>query len=102
LGGLIRRRKKVEPATLFVGTHDFYHIEIAASDRPNRFSVARHHIDVVPAVPLAQPGEALASVEPGDVIHQLHPGSVPLREDRSDRSAASVPQQHLVGVLQPV
>jgi hypothetical protein len=57
---------------------------------------------VAPAVPLAQPGEALPSIVPGDVIDELNPGAVPLGQYFLNRPRAGVTEQNLVGVLQSI
>src|SRR5690348_4938579 len=57
---------------------------------------------MVPAVALAYPGELLATLQPGDAIHYLNPGRVPLGEHGPDGAGAGVAQYHLVRVLHPV
>ena len=45
--------------------------------------VARDDVEVPPAVALADPGEALAAVDPAQVVHHVHPGAVALGEHRA-------------------
>src|SRR5918992_1821329 len=76
LRGMLGRSHEVEPAALLIGADNLRHIVVPASDETNGLAVPGHQIHMVPAVPLADPGEALAVVEPGEVVYQIHPGAV--------------------------
>jgi hypothetical protein len=102
LDRVLGRRDVVEPAALGIDALHLEHVVVALGDQPHLLPVAGDDVDVVPPVAVAHPGEALAVVQPDDVVHHVHPGAVLLQQDRPHLPRLRVAQHHLVAILQPV
>ena len=81
LRGVRRRGGDVEPAAALVDGVDAEDVVVPRRQQLDLTAVAGHAIGVLPAVPLAQPEQAPAAVEPDEILHDLHPGLVRVGED---------------------
>ena len=102
LGGVVGRCDVVEPSAGLVHAGDRHHVERPRGHEGRALAGARHPVHVAPAVPLAHPEQLGALVEPGDIVHQVHPGAVPLGEHRSDGARGGVRKQDPIGVLEAI
>ncbi len=102
LGRIVRRGAEVERAAGAVHLHHVSDIVVARGDQPDVLAVAGDGVGMAPAVLLAEPEEALAAVQPGPVVHHVHPGAVPVDQDGPGLAGAGVAHEEGQGVLQPV
>src|SRR5690606_24648389 len=80
LHGRGTRRGEVDEAAAFVHAQHGCDVPVAFGKLPLHAAVAAVDVQVVPAVALARPEEALAVMEPDQVVIDVDPGTVRLDE----------------------
>src|SRR5687768_3067850 len=77
-------------------------IEGLLRDQTSFAAIAGDHIEVPPAIALADPGEALAAVHPAEIVDDVGPGAVALYQNAPHPAGRRVAQHDVVGILKPV
>src|SRR6185436_4791668 len=115
LGCVVWRRDEINPATGLVDALDREQIIAPGCYASHILAVSRNRKHMPPAVALARPQEALASLDPLDVAaretflvpidvapRNINPGVFFLCEDRLDLPRTRIAEHHDVGVLKPI
>ncbi len=101
-GRRARRCDQIGPAAGDVNRHDVDDIGLELRQQLIARTVERDAVEMTPAVLLARPGHRASTVERDQVVDRLHPGGGMLAVRAPHLAGASVSDQQIVGVLQPV
>ena len=99
LAGVVRRGAEIHATGLLVEAGDVGHIGVELRDQLAGAALARHAIDVLEAVPLAQPQEGAAAIDPRHFLDDFDPRRRFVAEHALDRAALDVGGQEIVAIL---
>ncbi len=99
LPGVVGRGAEIHPARLLVEAGDVGHVGVELGDQLPVAALARHAIDVLPAVALAQPQEGAAAIDPRHFLDDVDPRLRFVAEHALHRAGLDVGGQEVVAVL---
>ncbi len=99
LAGIVRRGAEIHVAGLLVEAGDVRHIGVELRDQLAGAALARHAIDVLEAVTLAQPQEGAAAIDPRHFLDDFDPRRRFIAEHALHRAALDVGGQEIVAIL---
>ena len=99
---IIRRGDEVKVAVGFIDASDADDVVITRREETGVAAGRIHGIEVTPAIALAQPEETRATIDPGHLVHDFHPGVIAIREEDFRGAGDRIARDDVVGVLESV